>query len=127
MNSDRTLTQSLVRVLLITAGVLAVPLVAMRFVEGEGWSVFDYALVAALVGGTGALYELAMKRPATRTSAVVTAVLAAIGGAAMIVGEVDDAPGLILLGLVMVVTAVVVGVRTVRRGNGAAGATAGSP
>ena len=44
------------------------------------------------------------------------AVLAiAIGVAGMVYGEADDAPGLVLMGLVLVVGAAAFGVRTVQR------------
>jgi predicted cobalt transporter CbtA len=45
--------------------------------------------------------------------AVVLAI--AIGVAAVVYGEGDDSPGLQLLGAVLVVAAIVFGVRTVRR------------
>ncbi|WP_190394382.1 hypothetical protein [Nocardiopsis quinghaiensis] len=48
---------------------------------------------------------------------VVAAVLTvAIGVVGVVHGEADDSPGLQLLGAVLVVCAVVFGVRTVRRG-----------
>jgi hypothetical protein len=39
----------------------------------------------------------------------------AIGGAAMVAGEVDDAPGLVLIGLVLVVGAIAHAVHLARR------------
>ena len=39
----------------------------------------------------------------------------AVGVAAVVYGEGDDSPGLQLLGAVLVVAAIVIGVRTVRR------------
>lgn len=119
MKTERTTAQSIIRVLIVTAIVLVIPLVANQFIEGEGWSLFDFAFMGALIVGTGLLYELAVKRPGSRTSAVVAAVIAAIGGAAVVFGEVDDAPGLVLFGFVLVTIAVVLGIRTVRRGPGA--------
>lgn len=41
-----------------------------------------------------------------------------LGSAGMVYGELDDAPELMLLGLVLVVGAVGFGVRSVRRGCG---------
>jgi tetrahydromethanopterin S-methyltransferase subunit C len=41
----------------------------------------------------------------------------AIGVAGIVAGEADDSPGLQLLGAVLVVGAIVFGVRTVRRSN----------
>ncbi len=47
--------------------------------------------------------------------AACVAGLAALGGAAMVVGEVDDAPGAILIGMVLVLGAVVLDLRTARK------------
>jgi len=47
--------------------------------------------------------------------ALVVAVLVALGVAAVVYGEADDSPGLQLLGALLVVGAVVFGVRRVRR------------
>ncbi len=118
MKNDRTTTQSIVRVLLITAAVLAIPLVVTQLTAGEGWNLLDFAVAGGLIMGTGLAYELAVKRPGTRTSAVITPLIAAVGGAAVPLGEIDDAPGLILLGFVLVLTAVVIGVRTSAQGSG---------
>ena len=48
--------------------------------------------------------------------AVVAAVLvAAIGGASVVLGESDDSPGLQLLGVLLVVAVLAAGTRTARR------------
>ena len=47
--------------------------------------------------------------------AVVAALVIALGVAGIVAGEADDSPGLQLLGVVLVVGAVVVGVRAARR------------
>jgi len=50
--------------------------------------------------------------------AVVAALLATgIGVAAVVLGEADDSPGLQLLGVLVVVGAVALGVRTARRSS----------
>ena len=41
--------------------------------------------------------------------------IAVIGVAAAVFGEADDAPGLVLLGLLLIASACVLGVRTARR------------
>jgi peptidoglycan/LPS O-acetylase OafA/YrhL len=115
MTTQRTTVQSLIRVLIAAAAVLAFGLVVNHFESGEGWSVFDFILVQVLVAGAVAVYELAVKRPGTLTAAVVAAGVAATGGAAVIVGNVDDAPGLILIGMGLIVTAVVIVVQSIRR------------
>jgi hypothetical protein len=109
--TDRTTAQSITRVLLITSLILAIPLVANQFITGEGWSLFDFAFAGGLIMGTGLAYELAVKRPGSRTSAVITPLVAAVGGAAIPLGEIDDAPGLILMGLALIFTAVVMGLK----------------
>lgn len=123
MNTDRTITRSLVRVLIVTGVVLSIPLVANQFTEGEGWSLFDFVLVGGLIMGSGLLFELGAKTAAGRTSAGsrvaagITAVVATIGGAAAVLGEFGDAPGLVLLGGLLVIGAVVLGLWTVHSGT----------
>ncbi len=126
MKTMRTTTQSFYRVLLVTALVLSVPLVANQFIEGEGWRVFDFVFAGTLIMGTGLLYEWGSRNAGTRVSALATAALGAIGGAAVVFGEVDDAPGLILMGLFFVIGAVALGVKGAGRGEGAAGGQAGA-
>ncbi len=46
---------------------------------------------------------------------ILAVLLAALGIAAVVAGEGDDAPGLQLLGVLLVVGAVALGVRTVQR------------
>lgn len=48
---------------------------------------------------------------------LVVAVGLAIGAAGIVYGEGDDSPGLQLLGVLFVLAAVVLGVRTVRRSS----------
>lgn len=55
-------SQKILRVLLITAGLLLVPLVAMQFSDGARWSLFDFVLAGVLLSGTGFLYELVASR-----------------------------------------------------------------
>lgn len=52
------LRRGLVRVLLGTAAILAVPLVAMRFTTEVNWGPGDFAIAALLLGGIGSLYVL---------------------------------------------------------------------
>jgi hypothetical protein len=116
LKTHRTTAQSLVRVLVAAAAVLAFGLAIDLFAAGEGWSPFDFVLAEVLVAGAVLVYELAVKRPGTRTAALLSVGVAALGGAAVIVGEVDDAPGLILIGAGLVLTAGGIGFRSVRRG-----------
>jgi len=77
------------------------------------WSAFDFALAAALLGGTGLLLMLAVRKP---SSVVYPTIAAAVGVAAMAIGEADDAPGLVLFGLLLIAGTVALTVRTARRG-----------
>ena len=56
-----------------------------------------------------------MTRSLVRCLAAV--LLGALGVAGMVVGEGDDSPGLQLIGAILIVGAVVVAVRAVRRGR----------
>ncbi|SCL44215.1 hypothetical protein GA0070606_0189 [Micromonospora citrea] len=49
--------------------------------------------------------------------ALVAVLAVAIGVAGVVYGEADDSPGLQLLGVVLVVAAIALGVRIVRRGR----------
>jgi peptidoglycan/LPS O-acetylase OafA/YrhL len=115
--TKRTTTQSLIRVALTAAAVLVFGLVVNYFEPGEGWSMFDFALAQVLVAGAVLVYELAVKRPGTLVSAVLSAGIAATGGASIIVGMVDDAPGLMLIGMGLIASAILIGFRSVRGGS----------
>jgi peptidoglycan/LPS O-acetylase OafA/YrhL len=115
--TSRTTTQSLIRVAIAAAAVLVFGLVVNYFEPGEGWSVFDFVLVQVLVPGAVLVYELGVRRPGTLIAAVLAAGIAATGGAAVIVGQVDDAPGLIVIGMGLVVTGVAIAFRSVRGGR----------
>jgi hypothetical protein len=52
------LGRDLGRVLLGTAAILMVPLVAMRFTAEVNWGPGDFAAAASLLGGGGSLYVL---------------------------------------------------------------------
>jgi hypothetical protein len=111
MHDRRSITRSIGRVALVTALVLLVPLVWMQFDSEVDWSVFDFSVAAILLATGGLLIELALRRPRTllfRGAAV------ALGGAAMVLGEADDAPGLVLFGLLLIGGAVALTVRTLR-------------
>ena len=103
-----------VRVALVTAIVLLVPLVANLLTEGEGWSVGDFVFAAVLLVGTGALLELAASKPRSLAYRVAAA---AIGVAAIVFGEADDAPGLVLFGGLLIVGAVALTLRRTQRSS----------
>jgi len=104
--------RSYLRVGLVTAAILLVPLLRMLFGDGTNWGVFDFVFAALLLGGTGLLIESALKRPRNlgfRIAAVVIAV------AAMALGEADDAPGLVLFGCLLIAGTIALTFRTAQR------------
>ena len=56
MQQKRTLAQDIARVLIGTALVLMIPLVAMQFDSGVDWSMADFVLIGALLASTGLMY-----------------------------------------------------------------------
>jgi len=54
--------RSVVRVALVTAAILLVPLVAMQLSGGVAWSPADFAVAAVLIGGAGLLQQLTARR-----------------------------------------------------------------
>ena len=104
--------RSAVRIAVVTTSVLLVPLVAMQFTAEVDWSPFDFAFAAALVGGTGLLLDLAMSKPSSTAYPAATTV---VGVLAIVLGEVDDAPGLVLFGLLLILGTVALTVKTAQR------------
>jgi len=108
---SRITSRAAVRVALVTALILLVPLVGMLVSDEVDWGVFDFVLAGVLLAGTGLLLELAARKPrsvAYRTAAV------AIGVAAIALGEADDAPGLVGFGCLLILGTVAMAFRTVR-------------
>ena len=105
-------TRSVLRVALVTGLVLLVPLVGMLVSDEVSWSVPDFVFAAALLTGTGLLLELAARK---RANLAYGAAAAAVGVAAIALGEADDAPGLVLFGLLVITGTVALTVRTARR------------
>jgi hypothetical protein len=104
--------RSAVRVALVTAGVLLVPLVAMQVTDEVDWSLADFVLAAALLGGAGVLLELAVRKPG---NVAYRAATTAIGAAAIGLGEADDSPGLVLFGGLLIIGAVALTLRAAQR------------
>jgi hypothetical protein len=104
--------RSTVRVAVATAFVLLLPFAAMQITDEVDWGVVDFAVAGLLVGGTGLLLELAARK---RRNVAYLAVAAAIGVAAIVLGESDDAPGLVLFGCLLIVGTVALAVRTAQR------------
>ena len=54
--------RGMLRVLLVTLGILLVPVVAMRFTHEVNWTGLDFAVAAALLITTGLIYELGVRK-----------------------------------------------------------------
>ena len=73
-----TRNRNVIRILLATALVLMVPLVAMQFTDEVNWDLTDFAVMGGLLIGTGLAYELASRKvSSTRNRVIIGAALAA--------------------------------------------------
>lgn len=109
---SRPVHRSVIRVLLVTAAILLVPLVGMLFSGEVRWTVADFVFAGALLAGTGLVLELTVRKPrniAYRAAATV------IGLCAILLGNADDAPGLVLFGCLLILGTIGLAVRTIRR------------
>ena len=106
--------RSVVRVALATALVLLVPLVTMLVSDEADWGVLDFVFAGALVAGAGLLIEVAVRSRGT-VAHVAAAVAAGLGVFAVVAGEADDAPGLVLFGGLLLLGTVALTVRAVQR------------
>jgi hypothetical protein len=110
---SRTAYRPAVRVAVVTAFILLLPLVAMQFTDEVDWGVADFVSAGVLLGGSGLLlHRLAARRAG---NVAYRAVAAAIGVAAIVLGEADDAPGLMLFGGLLIVATLALAVRTAQR------------
>ena len=101
-----------VRVAVVTGLILLVPAVMMLVGDDAAWGVLDFVFAGILIAGTGLLLEVAARNPG---NLALKAGAVAIGVAAIAFGEADDAPGLVLFGLLLIVGTVALTVRTVLR------------
>ena len=104
-----------VRVALGVALILSLPLVAMQFSDEVVWTLADFVVAGVLLATIGVAIELAVKRAGNLALAFV---IGTLGIAACLFGQADDAPGLVLLGLVLIATAFALGARRRRAQHG---------
>jgi hypothetical protein len=113
MKTRKSAYRSALRVVLATAFILLLPLVAMQFTDEADWSLADFVMAGILLIGTGVLLELAARKPRSLT---YRAAAIAVGLAAIVLGEADDAPGLVLFGGLLVLVTIALAVRAAYRG-----------
>jgi hypothetical protein len=109
--AKKGLLRPAVRVSVGVAAVLSLPLIGMRVSDAVVWSLMDFVVAGVLLGTIGVALELAAKKAGNLATALCLAVL---GIGAAVAGSADDAPGLVLLGILLVVSACVLGVRAAR-------------
>lgn len=97
-----------IRVAVATTMVLLFLGVTQLAADGMNWGPGDFLLAAVLLGGAGLLLELALSRP---RGIVYRVAAVAVGLAAIVLGEMDDAPGLVGFGCLLIGTALVLSVR----------------
>ncbi|MNY04833.1 hypothetical protein D3C86_1375320 [compost metagenome] len=54
--------RSIIRIILLTACILLVPLVAMQFSDEVNWSPGDFIIAGALLVGTGLIFEFVVRK-----------------------------------------------------------------
>ena len=109
MKVSKAVYRSAVRVAVGVALVLTIPLVVTLMSDGEAWSVWDFAAAGVFLAAIGVVIELAVKRVGNLALAIGIALVGVLLGLA---GEADDAPGLVLLGIMLIVSAFALGLRS---------------
>ena len=101
--------KSIVRIALVTAFILLLPLLAMQFTAEVDWNWFDFSVAGALLFGTGLTYELiARKAGNTAYRAAVGVALAAalllvwINLAVGIIGNEENPANLMYFGVIAI-------------------------
>ena len=94
--------------------VLSLPLVAMQFTDEVVWTLWDFIVVGVLLTAIGVAIELALKKAGNLAIAIGIAALGVFSG---LWGEAGDAPGLVLLGILLIASACALGVRSAQRGK----------
>jgi hypothetical protein len=89
----------------VVLAILAIPFIAMAFSNDVEWSVTDFVLAGTLLAIIGVCIEAAVRR---RGNLFLAGLVASLGVFAAIIGELDDAPGLVLIGAAMIAGGVAV-------------------
>lgn len=109
MTSIASQNRNIVILALVTALILAVPLVAMQFTDDVVWSLGDFIVAGGLLFGTGLAYELIARRAGN--IAYLAAIAVGLGAALFLVwanlavgliGSEDETANLMYLGVIAV-------------------------
>lgn len=60
------MARGVLRALLVTLGILLVPLVAMQFTHEVNWTAFDFLVAGALLLAAGLVFELIVRQMGNR-------------------------------------------------------------
>lgn len=101
--------KSIIRVLLVTALILLVPLIAMQFTSEVNWTLSDFVIMGTLLAGAGLAYEFVSKKGSTiayraaTMMAVGTALLLTWANLAVgLIGNEDNPANALYLGVIIV-------------------------
>jgi hypothetical protein len=108
-----TVHRSALRVALGVALILSLPLLG-TLIGDMVWSLADFVLAGVLLTVIGVALELAARKAGNLPAAFA---LAALGLVAAAAGGSDDAPGLVLLGLLLIASACALGLRSARHSS----------
>jgi hypothetical protein len=75
METKRNSRKNIIRIVFATGLILLIPLVAMQFTDEVNWDLFDFAVIGALLLGTGLMYELAARGVSNAKHRAVIAVV----------------------------------------------------
>lgn len=102
------MNKNTLRIALVTALLLLVPLLAMQFTDEVAWNLFDFVVAGVLLFGTGVAYELVARRGNIAYRAAVGLALAAglfliwANLAVGLIGSEDELANLMYFGVVAV-------------------------
>lgn len=111
MKTGKLLFRSAGRVALGVGLILSLPAGAMLVTDEVVWSLADFLVAGVLLTIIGVALELVARKAGNLPTAIG---IGAVGVVAAVFGETDDAPGLILLGILLMVSACALGVRRTR-------------
>lgn len=102
-------TRNILRIVLATAFLLLLPLLAMRFTNQVAWDLIDFIMAGALLLGTGLTYELVARKAGTIAYRVAVGIALAaalllvwINLAVGIIGSEDNPANLMYVGVLAV-------------------------
>jgi hypothetical protein len=94
-----TPARSAVRISACVLAILAIPLIGKAISNDVDWSVADFVAAGILLGIVGICIDIAVQR---RGNLAIAGAASVLGAIAAVAGELDDSPGLTLIGGLMI-------------------------